>query len=178
MFWRTKKIENKSVKCARERERYSSIPEGARTSRLTANGDEWHRCLRGGGSDCEQPGGGFARVFEGGRCAGGRWSYRREGRGKIRTESCGLNRGDRAVSGRDFWAKVEDDVGTVKWVPLSARKGEEEDTVSGEKEAAPWANPGFGPNISPWPFSLFPFSFPFSILKFICEILQKHSKKF
>jgi hypothetical protein len=40
---------------------------GARRSKLTGNGDERRQCLWGGGSNCEQPRGGFARVL-GGRC--------------------------------------------------------------------------------------------------------------
>jgi hypothetical protein len=63
--------------------------------------------------------------------------------------------------------EVEGDVDAVKWVPLSARKGEEDDTVSGEKEAGPWAVFGCGLNSAPGPFYFFLFLFPFSFLVFI-----------
>jgi hypothetical protein len=56
-----------SVRCAREKERFSCRPGGARRSKLTGNGDERRRCLWGSGSSCEQPSGGFARVL-GGKC--------------------------------------------------------------------------------------------------------------
>jgi hypothetical protein len=81
-----------SVRCAREKERYSCRPGGARKSRLTGNGDERRRCLWGGGSDSEQPGSGFARVL-GGRCV-------REGGGLIGARGEAKTKQNRQIKSR------------------------------------------------------------------------------
>jgi hypothetical protein len=74
--------------------------------------------------------------------------------------------------------------GSDRWDPVSARKREGRDTLSGRGGAGPWPLRWLGRNGSPEPFSIFFCSFSFSISVFLisnlsfANMLQNHSNHF